>query len=229
MKEITFKAPHSLIRKIRAYNILSGGIDDVDKTIATLMENIITDKIIRAAEGELYDQKVSVLSGDSRDNQFTDRIFKEQPVRTVFRAGEHIRRGDPVYVDEDATGISDGLGDDDDDDPSDRVEGTSNELAFVPVTGGVSDSELDDDMAVEDSENEAKADFSTFADDINEEYKSAEDVFTDLANLPRAPAVSESDMVRQRAILRKKRNQSGRKAKVTSYNGDEGHEGVTMV
>jgi hypothetical protein len=229
MKEITFRAPYSLIKKIKAYKILIGGPTDLDRTIAVLMEDIITQKIIEEAAGPSYERPL-VSNATEAVKPFTNVT------------GRALKAEEPVYLaEEDVTGISDGLGDDDTDDdddgkdPSDKVKGTDNELAFVPSAGGVSDSELDNDMAVEKPNEEAKADFSTFAEEFQDDGaldRTAEDIFTDMADLPDLPkalAVGEEDMVRHRAEIRKKKSSSGRKARVSSYNGEEGPEGVTML
>jgi len=221
MKEITFRAPHSLIKKIKAYNILIGGTSDLNRTIATLMEEIISTKIVEEATGVLADE-------------LTNPPEVNDP-RSIFRSYRSAKSSDAAVFSEDtdATGISDGLGDDDDEDkdPSDKVEGTEDELAFVPPEGGVSDSELDHDMEVEKPNEEAKADYATFAEEFERSEawdKTAEDIFTEMADLPKAPTVEE-DMVRHRAAIRKKKTRSGRKAKVSSYNGEEAPEGVTLL
>lgn len=60
----------------------------------------------------------------------------------------------PVHTFQDTTGISDGLGDEEPEEP----EGEKDPTALVPTYGGLTEEVLEKDMKVEDPEHEAKAD-----------------------------------------------------------------------
>lgn len=104
---------------------------------------------------------------------------------------------------DDASGISDGLGDEEDSEPPAPVRSMTD---VIPRRGGLTDQVLDDDMMVADPEHEAKADAASFEADILSD--TAESLFADLAGLP-APEV------------RKKKSPVKLRGRVTPFNGHE--------
>jgi len=164
MVEITLKLPETIIRKIRAYNILLGGSPkDFETTLMQLVEQGVTAGILNA-----------VVSGVSRTPATVNPA--EEPSRSKTPQVEE----EPLF--RDASQISEGLGDDDIaqmDDPY-LSEAPQTAAANKP---GITDDALEGDMDVDDPSHEAKME-ATFADQIAE---SPEAAFAQIADLPTPP------------------------------------------
>ncbi|NDC22624.1 MAG: hypothetical protein EBZ49_00615 [Proteobacteria bacterium] len=123
----------------------------------------LTDKAFRVLKGyatlsgkpiEEITTELSELVSTQLERELTKRIALELDLTPGKIKVPTPKRN--AYVD--TTEISDGLGDIDDSPEPEQVAGVTDEAAFVPKQGGVSDADLDNDMRVEDPNLEAKAD-----------------------------------------------------------------------
>jgi len=170
--EITLRLPDSVIRKIRAYNILVGGDSkNFEAMLVNLIEQTVTGQIMNAVSPNL-------------------RVQYESPDPAPARQLRRLATETPLFTD-DVSGISSGLGDEDKT-PDEDSEPAAAEMEDPYLSdngqsrgGGLTDEELAGDMSVGDPAHEAKAESQTFADSMNEE--SPEGQFAQLAGLPKPP------------------------------------------
>jgi len=194
--QIDLNIPEPLIRKIRALNILVQGSADIESLLVSLIEQTVNSAIIEALEsGETPELQAKRQKQDS----WSKTAAPPQP--------DH----DFDFNEQDATGISDGLGDDEEDEP---LAPTRDPEAFVAKQGGLTDDILDRDMQVRDPSHEAKVDAGTFADEIR--GQSAEEAFSAISGLPSVSFEYEED---PRISKRKKRVNS--RARVSAFDGRE--------
>lgn len=186
------------VRMIKALGALTGkNAQEISNTISIMIETGLRDQIGSELGIELA--PVTLNGGV--------RISALPPARAA-----HV-------PEQDTTGISDGLGDVDEDEgegsPDPEVmKGLAEMDALVPTSGGLSDDEIAKDMEIDDKDIEAKVDAGTFGDKIlraQQSGQSSEDIFSSMAGLPSVP---EDD----RASRRKKGPTKSR-GKVTSFSG----------
>lgn len=188
--EITINLPEHTIRKVRAFSILSGGGSaDLESVLVNLIDETLSTAI------------VNVVSGGPAPGMYDGLADRRPPVDAAPLAPFHPRMA------EDASGISGGLGDEYEEEDG----GTSDEQAFVPKSGGVSGTDLEKDMEIEDPEHEAKVDAS--AVQPSSVSSRPEKLFADMADMPE-PSIPDPRESRRRKPLKSK-------AKVTGFTGQE--------
>lgn len=193
---VEIDVPDHLSKKIKALSVLTGNTERIEELLLSLMGSAVNDAIVRS------------LSEESPPE------LPVAPARsTEVRSGTRKRAAPPAQKSyEDASGIADGLGDEDFeqylDAPADR-----DPEALIPQNG-LSDHVLDRDMELRDPQHEAKGEAGTFADDISRQ--SAEDIFSQVSGLP-VPAFEIDPRV-----ARRQKNVKTR-AKVSSFSGNEEH------
>jgi len=165
-----------LVRKIRALNMLLGGQStNFEELLSALLERSVSEAI--AGELGLFDAPEQAAP-------------LEAP---------------PSLREDDVTGISDGLGDEEEEEDPAPPAPVRSMTDVIPRRGGLTDKVLDDDMTISDPEHEAKADAASFVEEFFSD--TAENLFADLAGLP-APET-------------KRRRQLKLRGRVTPFNGLE--------
>ena len=186
---IELDIPEDTIRKIKAYAVLNGMSTGLTDALMGLIDQTVTEQIVKAVKpGETF------ATGQVVNRQV---ILPPPRIKTL---------GDWQSRDEDVSGISQGLGDEDD-----FVE----ERAADPMRvsrGGIKDKDLENDMSVDDPEHEVKVDASSIA--LSKD-KEAEDIFAEVANMPPPPKPARE---------RRRKKTLNSKAKVTEFFGDESSE-----
>lgn len=171
---------------------------------------------------ESIEALVTVLLEKTVDNQIKSHLLEdpELPVEakqyTVRQAPRAPRVHVPMYqrMDTDESGMSEGLGDFDEDMPQPEED----EEAFVPKKGGLSDRQLDSDMDVEDPEHEAKAEAAVYPPDVR-----AEDI---LANVVGIPFPTSSGPVETDVRIAKRKRTLKIRGKVSGATEDNLNDGI---
>lgn len=152
------------LRMVKSYGALVG------KSV----EEVVTDI------GEIISEILEVRLKDKIANElgFVEAEKKSGTMPEVTRKQTH----GPRF--EDTTGISDGLGDDDEQTEPEEIAGVNDPAAFIPKQGGLTDEVLEQDMSVEDPVHEAKVDASTFGDDMLSQAQDTDgtDLFAEVAD-----------------------------------------------
>jgi len=188
--EITIDLPETTLRKVKAFGVLCGGGGaDIETTLIGLIDSSVSSAIIDHLGG------VSV----------PDMAPQETTPRTARQVVRNTRRDVDSYPDH--SGITSGLGDEDEED----VNATSAEDAFVPKRGGLTEQDMEEDMMVSDPDHEAKVDAPPMPKGRTMPQPPAEELFSVLGGLPPPPVVDP------RAASRKKQLKS--KARVTYATG----------
>lgn len=206
--KVEIELSDDVLKKIKALNILrpvEGGIDNV---ISAGLESWVNEQIILAVTG------------------YSSASSYEAPAPAPEKAPSlHARRKSappppPPAAEHDAfdaSGISEGLSDDEDD-YEDQAR-TSDPEAFIRAQGGLTEEALDRDMRVSDPEHEAKVDASTIKEKKltgSGSYQTPEQLFAEHSGLPTPPPVAD-----ERAKKRRK-TQTG-KGRATQFTGTEEH------
>ncbi|MCJ7520849.1 MAG: hypothetical protein MUP21_01280 [Dehalococcoidia bacterium] len=193
---VEIDVPEQLSKKIKALSVLTGNTENIEELLISLMNKVVNDAIVDSL-GEGAAPEPMLAGSRSTEVRGVPGKRKAAPVQKFY---------------EDASGIADGLGDDDLDlyldAPADR-----DPEALIPQNG-LSDHVLDRDMELRDPQHEAKGEAGTFADDISRQ--SAEDIFSQVSGLP-VPAFDVDPRV-----ARRQKNVKTR-AKVSSFSGVEEH------
>lgn len=192
---VEIDVPDHLSKKIKALSVLTGNTERIEELLLSLMDSAVNDAI------------VSSLS------EVPPELPAAMARSTEVRSGTRKRAAPPAQkFYEDASGIADGLGDEDLEEYLDAPADRDPE-ALIPQNG-LSDHVLDRDMELRDPQHEAKGEAGTFADDISRQ--SAEDIFSQVSGLP-VPAFEIDPRV-----ARRQKNVKTR-AKVSSFSGNEEH------
>lgn len=176
MEHITILLPSRALRKLRAYTGLVGASpDEIEYIVGDMLDKALSRGLREAVE------RLDRLDGE---DEVEVTSYKKNSVpkyeEDLFAAAEE---DDGATNDRDASGISSGLGDDDED--------------LGVTTGGLTEADLDNDMAVEDPTVEATA----------EALDAAEDFFSS--------AISNSSIIPRQ--IRNKRGPSKSRGKVTHF------------
>jgi len=185
----------SAVRVIKAYASLTGKTaEDIAVELSEGVSEIVEASLKKKIAGELGIEAVKT---------------QVAPVKVSVQntANTYTQRG--VYTD--TTGISDGLGDADLEEPS-TIEGDTSPDAFVPAYGGLTDETIEKDMQVEDENVEAAAEpVPTWADQLAQ-GDGGEKMFAEAAGI-----------VDDRIAKRRHKRNTG-KGKVTSLSADSMEE-----
>jgi len=180
--EITLQLTDETIRKVRALNILMGGIDNIDVLLASLVDKAVVNALVEKVLGT----EAAAQQAASRETP-TQRA--QQPVQVPYT---------------DLTGISDGLGDLEPEVPRRRRRTRKSENA--PQAAPTSDAVLAQDMTVGDPDHEAKVEAPTFADQMGGEVMpTAEEAFGLAADMDPPQRVAEPAPERRRARINPQR------------------------
>lgn len=127
------------VRMLKSLSILTGkSSTELTEEVGVMFEDMLIEKIM--AELDVNGRVVKTASNDVAPNTPPKR----------------------VVINRDVTGISDGLGDEDPEEPAEIPPSED----ILPKTGGLSFKDIDEDMRVESPEIEAKVDAPTFGDDV---------------------------------------------------------------
>lgn len=148
MTEATFQLTDEALRVLKAYTSLSG------KSV----EDVTTE--------------ISDLVSSTLTKELKNKIAKE------LNLSEQQQPKKRVFVNQDTTGISDGLGDEDPE--PEVIEGVEDPMAQIPQTGGLSERAIDDDMEIDNPQAEAKADATMAKLSPQEEQENPESVFDEI-------------------------------------------------
>jgi len=191
--EITIDLPETTIKKVKAFGVLSGGGSaDIESLLCGLVDAAVTAAIIEHVTG----------GTSSEEDAPEERAYAPPTTKAAQK-----RLPFPRHAGSDLSGISDGLGDDDfSEDDGEDTNASTDESAFIPTRGGLTEQDLEDDMSLSDPEHEAKVEAPPVNRSPGRPQQAAEQLFSELAGLPPPP-------VDPRAAQRKKQLKS--KAKVT--------------
>ena len=196
--EITIDLPEQTVRKVKAFGVLCGGLGmDLESLIVSLVDESVSTAIIQHVGG-----RVDAVEDQAEDRGEVYVNHAKQKVAQRARPASTAHR--------DLSGITDGLGDDDDSEAED-VDASSDEGAFIPKKGGLTERDLEDDMSLTDPLHEAKVDAPHISRAPGKAQPDAESLFAELSGLPPPPVVDP------RAAQRKKQLKS--KAKVSYASG----------
>lgn len=193
--QVELNLPDQLVRKLRALNILLGGVTDMDSYMVQALDEAVTAKIVEASGATVT---VAIAPAPST----------APPLRRLPR--------DAAY--DDLTGISDGLGDPEPTQPPPRRAAPRPGTTQPRVQGGLSDAALARDMELADPEHEAKVEAPTWEAQLgsSELAPTAEEAFAFAADMPAPPHVEEDVApARRRATVDRKR--------VSPFTGSEQH------
>ena len=158
--QIELEISDRIIRKLRALSILEENSNSasIEQLVMEMLEKTLDSRIRSHVEGPDEEGPASGFSMPMLNmKRETAAFYKQRFDQQVAQASR---------MDTDESGMSDGLGDFEEDMP----EGESDAEALVPKKGGVSSRDLDTDMDVEDPEHEAKAEAAEFPPDVVPEH-----------------------------------------------------------
>lgn len=197
----TFALRASAIQKLNAFAHLRGSSAEevaleVSETLSDLLEEILKNRIA---------QELGIT------------VAATQPVKGKKAAVAPVVQ-QPFT---DTTGISDGLGDDDDSPDPEHIEPEESEDALIPESGGLTDEDIEHDMDIDDPSTEAKGDAGTFGETLaqaQEGHDRGEDLFADIAGFPADDSGART--------LKRRRGPSKSKGKVKMLTEAVEHEGA---
>lgn len=195
--QLNLEISERMVRKLRALNILEGGHtpESIEALVIVLLEKTVDNQIkSHLVEETESDAEVKF--------QYTTKQYIRKPVEKYQR------------MDTDESGMSDGLGDFEEDMPKPEED----EEAFVPKKGGLSDRQLDADMDVEDPEHEAKAEAAAYPPDVR-----AEDILANMVGIPFPPS---SGPVETDARIAKRRRTLKIRGRVSGATEDNLNDGI---
>jgi hypothetical protein len=213
--ELKLDIPESVGRMIRATNILLGDGGNIESEISRIVEAGIRDRLIELTGATINDSlKVQPMdrkipTGKELENIVIEKEEEVQPSHMPF---------------DDPSGIGDGLGDIDDTKEQEEKPGFVPPTAAEPeqeeedtfssmVQSGVTDEDIENDMAVEDPLHEAVVDSSSTPLDDSD----SDSLFSHIAGLPTPdPYAQDSRVARTKA--RMEANAKTRKARVYAAN-----------
>jgi len=182
--QLDLDIPDRMVRKLKALNALEGGHtpEGIESLVISMLEETVDNRIR------------SHLGVTPLQTGYSIPMRNTSP-EALARADEIVsrRRYESLRMDTDESGMSDGLGDFDEDMP----EGESDEQALVPKSGGVSDGDIDRDMDIDDPEHEAKAEAAEYPPDVP-----ADAIISSIMGIPLPP--SEDVGVDPRVAKRKR-------------------------
>lgn len=199
--QIDLNIPDRLIRKLKALNLIEGGHEasEFEGYIVSLLETTIDQQIIKA----LYNNDDATMP--TAPAPVREMPFKVSPPRRAAPVKQ-----EPVnFINQlhDESGLSDGLGDDEEEEEKERAKySTEDAMGFVPKKGGLKMQDVDHDMEVEDPDHEAKAEAAEMPPNTN-----PNEAFSRMVGIP--VPIEETDEIDYRIARRKKNTKS--KAKVT--------------
>lgn len=182
MYQLELSLSEDLLRKMKALKILKGSSgDDMEPFLVAMLDRTVTNELIR------------ILSGDSAPAPVVAARAEAPKPREEVRAKYY----------SDATEISDGLGDYDDED-----------TPIIASKGALTEGDLEKDMEVEDPEHEAKSEppVRDAAD------KKSEDIFSQVYGVP-VPEAGEGGA--DGWASRRRKQKPKLKARVTPATGVE--------
>lgn len=209
--KVEIELSDDLVKKFKALAILrplEGGIDAI---VNEGLEQWVNSQIIGAVMG-------AAAALDSMALPLQRPQAAPQPAQSPSR-----RRTQPqpspqpnAFDAFDASGISEGLADQDDD-FEDQMR-TSDPEAFISSQGGLTEEAMDRDMRVNDPEHEAKVDASMIKEKKltgSGTYQTPEQLFAEHSGLPTPPPVAEDERARKRRKV-----QTG-KGRASQFTGQE--------
>lgn len=212
--KVEIEISEDLIKKFKALAILrplEGGIDAI---VNEGLEKWVTQEIIGALVPD--NQMLPGFPGARPEPR--EMVAPSAPSRRRSRpAPQPIQSEFDAF---DASGISEGLADQDDD--IEEEARTSDPEAFITSQGGLTEEALDRDMRINDPDHEAKVDASSIKEKKltgSASYQTPEQLFAEHSGLPTPPPVAEDDRARRR---RKTQTGKGRASHFT------GHEEFTL-
>lgn len=126
--EIKFDLTDALVKKIRAYNILTGNQGAIEDTLIGLLDKTVSEEIAKEVGVSLSVQTTGFVH--------PTHVVNVPPVVTT------------THIEEDVTGIADGLGDDDDEMEQFAANGIE---AFIPESeNSLTDEMIDSDFDLDD-------------------------------------------------------------------------------
>jgi hypothetical protein len=214
--KVEIEISEDLMKKFKALAILrplEGGIDAI---VNEGLEKWVTQEIIGTLVPD--SRYPFVYTGPRPAPQETAPAFS--PSRRRSRSASVPVPSESEFDAFDASGISEGLADQDDDIEEDAR--TSDPEAFITSQGGLTEEALDRDMRINDPDHEAKVDASSIKEKKltgSASYQTPEQLFAEHSGLPTPPPVAEDDRARRR---RKTQTGKGRASHFT------GHEEFTL-
>jgi hypothetical protein len=201
--KVEIEIDDGLLKKIKALSILKPVEGGVETMVAVGLENWVDAQIVEHITG-----KPSPLVAQLR----TAAPPGDRQARRRLAAQEQLPNEHDAF---DASGISSGLSDDEDE-YEDEAR-TRDPEAFIRPEGGLTEEAMDRDMRVSDPEHEAKVDASVIREkkyDGSDSYRTPEEMFAEHSGLPTPPAVSEDSRAQRR---RKKQSGKGRASSFTGF------------
>ena len=199
--QITIDLPDTTVRKIRALAVLSPDLaENIEGVLSQLVDMSATNAIVQ-------------LLGLAEGGASVDTAPVQEPTQKAkVRYPESRESSRDWNQTADVSGISDGLGDEEE--PEATITppaGMANLLKKQKLSGGVTYADLDHDMDVDDPGREAKSEAPNFYDAVS----SPEAAFTAVAGLP---DIGDNHFD-ARAARRKKPLKS--RAKISAFTGHE--------
>lgn len=169
MINVDLNISEALFRKLKALAALKGETSSLEDYLVRVIDDVVTREIMEAVGG---------LTTDSFSPLPNPRHVELEPVRSMTSTPQS------KYY-KDASEISDGLGDEYEDEDGESVDSSENLKVSTDVfglangVGGIREKDLEEDMDVEDQEHEAKAE----ALRVDVPAK-AEDIFSSVLGVP---------------------------------------------
>lgn len=211
--QVTVDLPDTTVRKLKALVALSPVAEDIESTLKDLIDMAATNCIMQLLEPNQDEGVNSAADSEEEEEEDDGSDEVEMPAFTTRQKHPASRKSsEPWNRAADVSGISDGLGDDDDEEPAkiNPPKGMAKTLR-AKTHVGVSDADLLHDMDLDDPSHEAKSEAPNFFDAVS----TPEAAFTALSGLPDI----DNNHLDMRAVRRKKQLKT--RAKVTPFTGSE--------
>jgi hypothetical protein len=198
--QITIDLPDNTVRKIRALAVLAPELaENIESALSQLVDMSATNAIVQ-------------ILGLAGADAVTDQSKPAEAPRPKTRYPESREGARAWNHAADVSGISDGLGDDEEPEATiNPPAGMAAALKSQKAAGGITYEDLDRDMDVDDPGHEAKSEAPNFYDAVS----TPEAAFTAVAGLPDIG----NNHFDARAARRKKPLKS--RAKITAFTGNE--------
>lgn len=212
--KVEVELSEDVVKKFKALLVLRPMDGGLDTMISDGLEMWVNEQIIAAVQGgarQVVLERAAPIAQEYQPNEKAPSLHtrrKSAPPPAPARPNDF-----DAY---DASGISEGLSDDEDqyEDGEDQAR-TRDPEAFIRAQGGLTEEAMDRDMRVSDPEHEAKVDASAIKEKKltgSASYQTPEQLFAEHSGLPTPPPVAEDERAKKRI---KKHTGKGRASQFT--------------
>lgn len=201
--ELKLEVPDSVSKLIQAAHVLRKEGEDINSIISGILEDGLKQKLhsLIGPTDVIVQMDTPLFNFKTDEKKMTEAFFKGQRKEPQINNPNSPTNADPLVFD-DPSGIGAGLGDIDQEEepkfvpPEVPNEADDTETFSAMVQSGITDQDIEDDMAVADPNLEAKSDSVSTPIDTQD----SDSLFSQIAGLPKPNPYSEDVRVaRQKA------------------------------